>query len=51
MYLKNRESLQNFKNHAGDKLKLPLRECPAGIGRIGISDCKMLENLVSQSWK
>ena len=35
--LKNREFLQNFKNRAGEKLKLPKRESPAGIGRVGMS--------------
>ena len=37
IYLKNREFLQNFKKRACDKLKLPKREFPALIGRVGMS--------------
>ena len=37
IYLKNREFLQNFKNLAGDELKLPKREPPAVIGRVSMS--------------
>ena len=28
---------EDFKNRAGNKLKLPKREFPAGIGRVGMS--------------
>ena len=38
VYLKSWEFLQRFKNRAGDKLKLPKWEPPAGIGRVDISD-------------
>ena len=42
MYIsKNREFLQDLKNRAGDKLKLPKRESPAGIGRVGMSVMKI----------
>ena len=39
VYLKNREFLQDFKNLAGGKLKLPKKESPAGIGRVCMSAC------------
>ena len=32
LYLKNQEFLQNLKNRAGDKSKLPKWKSPAGIG-------------------
>ena len=44
---KNREFLQNFKNRAdfNRELKLPKRESPAGIGRVGMfeNDVKLLK--------
>ena len=41
----NREFLQYFKNRTGDKLKLPKRESPAGIGRVGMSEIKIIIGL------
>ena len=38
VYLKSSQFLQNIKNPAGDKLKLPKRQSPAGIGGLGMSD-------------
>ena len=34
---KNSEFLLDYANRAGDKLKLPKRESPAGIGRVCMS--------------
>ena len=46
---KSREFLQNFKNRAGDKLKLPKRKSPAGIGRLGMSGLGGQDQSASQS--
>ena len=38
VYLKNLEFLQDFKNHAGDKLTLIKRDSPGRTGRVDMSE-------------